>query len=668
MSSQTPKSAESTIQEARQHYAEKRFKSALEQFTRAMKLCPCARGLRRERCTCKNFEKVALEGGSIFNEAMYTCKCSVGKTFNKCDNALHIQALDYRAATFEALQELNRAQRDAEWILELAPRVLEGYLRLGKIARLQKKYEFAWKVYNTGIEVGKIHGLGANPKMQTLYTLRQPLQRRFSRRDPLKNPQEIVQRIFHFIDFATLVRCLRVSKSWRGYVSSRGNERLWRAFIFQKEFPLRFAPSTAAVKALLSYSGNDVREVIISNAQRFRLTQKKFNAILQASKNLERLSMREAINEQLQIPARRPLVFNKLAHVQLENFLKSQPNFLRMLVIHCAETLQSLHLSALPAVGSRTDLELPNLPQLKLLWLEEHDSPYPLRLEIFTFAAKSPRVQHLRLHDVRLGYDELHRDISSTEIDELWKDLKTFTLGVEDITVWDPETAEIVQKLTALRRGTDFQHIDFDFHWKWDEHGPLARGGLRRMFNHQLTPLTVNGVDLYNQYDDLRSMRLTHAVISSTVMERSVAGAVQAGKLHTLDLVFPLERHGSAEGAASTEYLREHEWLRGATSIRNMGVFNFRFRSHPRDDEMPLPAFLASFPNLETLEIRSQHYDITEFYTVLEAILKVTKLRTLYQTAMQGVLLDWLTALTEKAGVELISGTRPREWPRPIED
>lgn len=90
-----------------------------------MKLCPCARGMKRERCTCKNFEKVALEGGSIFNEAMYTCQCSVGKTFNKCENLLHIQALDYRAATFEALQELARAQRDAEWILELAPRLLE---------------------------------------------------------------------------------------------------------------------------------------------------------------------------------------------------------------------------------------------------------------------------------------------------------------------------------------------------------------------------------------------------------------------------------------------------------------------------------------------------------------------------------------------------------------
>lgn len=60
--------------------------------------------------------------GSIFHEAMYNCTCDVGKTFNKCDNELHIKALDYRAATFEAMQELDRARKDAEWMLELAPR------------------------------------------------------------------------------------------------------------------------------------------------------------------------------------------------------------------------------------------------------------------------------------------------------------------------------------------------------------------------------------------------------------------------------------------------------------------------------------------------------------------------------------------------------------------
>lgn len=81
--------------------------------------------MKRERCSCKKYEDVASKDGSIFNEAMYSCTCSVGKTFNKCDKDDHIQALDYRAATFEALEELERARRDAEWMLELAPRRLD---------------------------------------------------------------------------------------------------------------------------------------------------------------------------------------------------------------------------------------------------------------------------------------------------------------------------------------------------------------------------------------------------------------------------------------------------------------------------------------------------------------------------------------------------------------
>lgn len=56
---------------------------------------------------------------------MYKCSCTIGKTFNKCDASNHIRALDYRAATFEAMGEIDRAKLDAEWLLELAPRLPE---------------------------------------------------------------------------------------------------------------------------------------------------------------------------------------------------------------------------------------------------------------------------------------------------------------------------------------------------------------------------------------------------------------------------------------------------------------------------------------------------------------------------------------------------------------
>ncbi|KAF7542317.1 hypothetical protein G7Z17_g11681 [Cylindrodendrum hubeiense] len=608
MSSQSPKSAESAIEEARRHYAEKRFKPALEQFTRA---------------------------------------------------------LDYRAATFEALQELGRAQRDAEWILELAPRLLEGYLRLGKIARLQKKYEFAWNVYNAGIEVGKTHGLATNPKMQTLYTLRQPLHRRFSRRDPLKNPQEIVQRIFHFIDFSSLVRCLHVSKGWKQYLSGRGNERLWRSLEFKKQFPHRFAPSTASLKKLVSYSGKDVRELVIGSVTRFRLNQPKFLTILQGSWNLERLTLCGFTDEEIEIP-QRPGVLSKLTHVYLEEFAFSKPNILGPLMRNSSDSLQSLHIAGLPQFGSRTDLGFPDMSQLKYLRLEEHSRPYPLRLEIFIIAAKTPRLEQLWISDVQLGSGGL-QDEQTVQTDAIWKDLKTVIIS--GTTDSDPETAENIQRLTSIRRGANLQYIDLDFRWKYDELGPLALRILTNGLNQQPTSVSTDEFDQNNHYDDLRSLRLTRALITPDKLQQVLQGAILAGKLHTLDLVFPLEPMGGAEGVMSARHLREHDWLRGAASIRCLGVFEFRFRSHPRDDdELSLPAFLASFPNLETLEINSDHYEAPEFYTVIRAILKVTKLRTIYQTIVQGVVLDKLRALTAKAGVELVSGQRQRAWPMPIED
>lgn len=88
-----------------------------------MRSCACAGGLDRVKCTCKNFEEVAAQGGSILEEVSRTCRCEVGVTLNKCDRVDHIQALDCRAATYEAMDRLDLAAKDAEWMIELAPQL-----------------------------------------------------------------------------------------------------------------------------------------------------------------------------------------------------------------------------------------------------------------------------------------------------------------------------------------------------------------------------------------------------------------------------------------------------------------------------------------------------------------------------------------------------------------
>ncbi|KAJ4021947.1 hypothetical protein NW766_000976 [Fusarium irregulare] len=616
----TSETQEEAIAEGRRLYGAKQFKPALKYFTRAMQSCPCTRQGKRPRCSCKNFEKIASEGGSIFNEAMYTCECEVRKTFNKCDNKLHIQALDHRAATFEDIKELERAQKDAEWMLELAPRLPDGYLRLGKILRLQKKHEFAWK---------------------KLQNARQSLHARFYRRDPLNNPPEIIQRIFNYLDFASLARCTGVSKQWRRYLSGHGNERLWRTLHFTSKIPFNRPPGIKSIKKLIAYSGKDVRHIIIDDISRFRLTQQKL-LILLGSKNLERLELRGRVEEDLTIPNNSGIL-KKLSHIILQDILTRRPQILGPLLHHASESLQILHIIGLPQTGS-SGAHFPHLPNLKYLRLEEYSRPSPFRMS--TLSAEVPA-------DARL--------------DDCWPRLRAVTVhGPNDS---DLDTAHTIQQLTSLRGGRALQYIDFDFRWKPDDEGPLGLIVLLERLNQEPEMLTTDGYNKHCQYTDLRSLRLRRAMIPPLKLQKVLGDSLRAHKLHTLDLAFPLDHQGALEGSASTRHIQDHDWLRGEHSIRCIGLSEFRFRAYPKtDDEMYLPGFLASFPNLEVLEINSSHYDQREFCIMIEAILKVTHLQKIYQKTVLGDWGDKLREATGKQGVKLIWGDRPRQWPLVIED
>ncbi|KAF6815396.1 f-box domain-containing protein, partial [Colletotrichum plurivorum] len=222
------RSSEASIEKGRAAYADSRFRVALEHFTLVAGNCPCSNTSsssadgaqtrrRRERCTCRDFGQAAArhrrERGAVYQEAVKECKCGAEKTWGRCHRDGHVQALDYRAACFEKMEKLDMARRDAEWLLEIAPRRLEGYMRLGKIFRLEKKPEAAWAVWSAGIEVAQKEGLTGSPRFDvcccSLYThpetkltaseqlckIREPLHRHFYRRDPMELPVELIENI-----------------------------------------------------------------------------------------------------------------------------------------------------------------------------------------------------------------------------------------------------------------------------------------------------------------------------------------------------------------------------------------------------------------------------------------------------------------------------------------
>jgi F-box/TPR repeat protein Pof3 len=80
----------------------------------------------------------------------------------------------------------------------------QGYLRLGKIVRLQGKEQLAWQVYTAGIEVARADGRADDPKFRKLVIIRGPLHKRYYRMDVLALPRELVEQVFFHFDIHEL--------------------------------------------------------------------------------------------------------------------------------------------------------------------------------------------------------------------------------------------------------------------------------------------------------------------------------------------------------------------------------------------------------------------------------------------------------------------------------
>ncbi|KAM3482883.1 hypothetical protein MY8738_003683 [Beauveria namnaoensis] len=605
--------AEAAVRTGQDEYRAKRYKHALAHFTRAMLSCRCNRGMKRDRCSCKNFEAVVDKGGSIFHEAMYTCSCSVGKMFNKCDNPVHIKALDYRAATFESMKELDRAKRDAEWILELAPRLPDVCARTNPMA---------------------------------------------------------VQR----------VRCLGVSKQWQRTLMSRDFASLWKDLDFTGSSTPRRPPRIDFLKKLVAGAGRDVRRLVIEEQNhRFQLSQAKLFVLLQGAVRLEHLEL-SCPDHTLRIPPTAG-VCKTLKTLSLRLFA-AEPKKSAIgldyipacaypfeLLNPVAETIETLHLSGLPMSWFR-EQDVPCMPRLKCLHLQMRTGSTAL-FPILHMGSKTPALQQLWLQDTL-------PDRSSDweyQWSKIWPNFKALIVaGSNSSTAARFSISLVIRLLSSLNHGHKLEYIDLDLPWSPNpdavaiepltlEPGPA----IQKVWNMAGTVLDPES-NWQNEYRRLNAIRLANAVLNPESLQQVAQRQAAAGQLHTLDLVFPPESLATPAGAVSSAHLAKYEWLAGSPGIRCMSISQFRFRPFPRtSDDLPLPAFLATFPKLETLEIRSEHYDEAEMCSVISAIIKETKtLKLIYQNQIRGALMDKLGTAAAKHGVKVAFGERPREWPVPV--
>ncbi|KAJ6440527.1 tetratricopeptide-like helical [Purpureocillium lavendulum] len=711
---------EALIREGREAYAAKQYERALKLFTRAMNLCPCTRGVKRPRCVCKDFEAVATADGSLFNEAMYTCVCDVGKTFNKCDQQLHIKALDYRAGTFEAMKELGRAKKDAEWMLELAPRMPDGYLRLGKNARLQKKPELAWKIYAAGVEANKDKAADSSKKLKQLHDELKPLAARFKRRDPLWLPPELAHMVLSYLDVVELTlvtsshltrvfkvnntcrshrKCMLVSKSWGQALQSRHFKSLWKRLVFSSR--VFRSPSNLALQKLVERAHGGICEIEIKDTERFTLTPQKIETLLRrAAPGLQRLVLGPLLDYQYAFA--KDVEFKQLQHLEIVAYNGKDPERRRRFDLHIGdvpirfleavgETLVRLDIVGVPEPWTAGS-QMPKFPRLKYLRLERKAEMLRISLPVvshaimdragsermltqvqFFLAAAAPALEQVSFKNVDLGH-RLFMQIQDIW-DDVWNNLKVF------VYVMPPtcpgrrqeaaETIAALKVIFSLNGGKVFQHIDHDIPLRAaDQLAPsyeLTSPVEWSVYSWNALVGNVTGEEVV--FPNLRDFRVANLVHAPDRMSAVLRDAVNNEKLKSFDIVFPLENINAAAGASHVAHLKKYDWLRGLESIRSLGLQGFRFKRYPiKDEDMPLPDFLASFPNLETLSLSSKLYDAEELCSVVEAIMKATHLKTIYQQDVSGACWDKLVLVGKKYGVDIISGPRPEEWPVQLDE
>jgi hypothetical protein len=281
-----------------------------------------------------------------------------------------------------------------------------------------------------------------------------------------------------------------------------------------------------------------------------------------------------------------------------------------------------------------------------------------------------PNIEQLCLSDVAPSHDPTVSTDTANEIFEQCTSLKAVIL--KGVMIRNNCQAHAISQLVSIANGRNLRHLEIDTDFE-DTHSASIFG--RSFTLNGLTNFLVHGGlgdGQLNEFPSLQTLRLRKVVINAVESQRMFRPAIESNVLHTIDIVFRKPSLTETIGSASCHRIQEYSWLRGATSIRRIGLFDFHFTQYPRnDDEFPLPSFLSSLPNLEVLEIESQHYDDAELCHVIVDIMKAahsrTHLKTIYQKTISGVSLDKLRTVAGNYGINLVWRPQSLEWPVNLE-
>ncbi|KAI3326085.1 hypothetical protein HD806DRAFT_489165 [Xylariaceae sp. AK1471] len=405
---------------AKEYYSKKKYSKAAAIFKQVASCCVCGVQAKTSPCLCKSLVR-AIENGTVDDELRKKCICSA-KSNVRCKSANHVDALDGLAAIHEAKGLVDVAIVNAEAMINLAPREPKGFLRLGKLLRLQGSYRTAFLTYQQGIELVK----KKNPSHELLPVLHQvkdKIRFRAFATDPLKAlPIELIAMIFENLGLRSLCRCLQVSKSWKALLTNgdKTMQSLWRVQHFG---PCKKFVRLAHLQRYATYSGSQVTELVIGDCRQFGMDSYKLKWIVTSCRSLRVLKLQAPSDmEQGLVDLAMNPCLPRLTSLYLGFHVPVMKGFLHQIVTSSAETLQELSILNLPDCFVQEDAKWPVLKNLRTLRLGRASWKMIARVDLSPFMRTSPNIEEVWLQNISVHFSPL------TELDP-WPRLKRVFLG-----------------------------------------------------------------------------------------------------------------------------------------------------------------------------------------------------------------------------------------------
>ncbi|KAI0813432.1 hypothetical protein GGR55DRAFT_578557 [Xylaria sp. FL0064] len=581
-SDKTSDALTTNLARAKAYYDEKQYPKAAAIFKQIANSCVCGVQVRTSPCCCKALVP-AIANGAVDAELRKKCICSA-RSDVRCKSAEHLDALDGLAAVHEAKRLVDMAIVIAEAMINLAPREPKGFLRLGRILRLQRSYRQALQTYQQGIElVGKKNP--SHPLLPMLHQMRDKVKYPAVATDPLPVlPLELVTLIFKNLDFRSLCRCLRVSKSWKNLLTSQNAtiQSLWRVQHFDR-CTKHVRP--ASIQKYATYAGFRVTELVIVNCRTFG-NWNVLRWIAGSCRSLQVLKLRGP-REVGQFPASFPLgdlCVPQLTSLYLGFYAPFVLEFINKIVSSSATTLQELTILNFPSrltkrVEAAETVNWPVLDRLRVLRLggPPHFGAGTI-LEILSFASSTPNVEEVWLEGLFVPLRNLPEPLWTP-----WPHLKRLFVGQHVAWQWSFHIPRLLPFL--LPSGLEELHVmcygcghTSTFSWavfaESDEMSPEPKNLRRFTLRDRIPGPSGTGWPEH--------------------LQNCVRPSLESGSLKELGMVFP----------------RPHpSWLRSnELKFLSLKGLSMEFSTHLYAIDEALSDFLDRFPNLEGLDIAEEPF------------------------------------------------------------